>query len=72
MTLHDITSVEELHNYLLTAVQLGHATIPPYLTTPSSIHPNTHGPQLASARVKNRGRPDEPGGRTRSRAPAGS
>lgn len=43
MTLRDITSVTELHNYLHTAVQLEHATIPPYLTALYSIHPNTNG-----------------------------
>lgn len=43
MTLRDITSVEDLHNYLATAIQLEHATIPPYLTALYSIHPNTNG-----------------------------
>lgn len=43
MTLRDITSVSELHNYLATAVQLEHATIPPYLTALYSIHPSTNG-----------------------------
>lgn len=43
MTLRDITTVDELHNYLATAIQLEHATIPPYLTALYSIHPNTNG-----------------------------
>lgn len=43
MTLHDITSVEELHSYLATAIQLEHATIPPYLTALYTIRPSTNG-----------------------------
>ena len=32
MTLRRITTVEDLHAYLQVALQLEHATIPPYLT----------------------------------------
>jgi hypothetical protein len=37
-----ITSVDTLHSYLHSALQLEHATIPPYLTALYSIHPNTN------------------------------
>jgi hypothetical protein len=42
MPLQRITTVEALHNYLYAALQLEHATIPPYLTALYSIHPNTN------------------------------
>ena len=37
-----ITTVDELHTYLHAAMQLEHATIPPYLTALYSIHPGTN------------------------------
>ena len=37
-----ITTVDELHTYLYAAMQLEHATIPPYLTALYSIHPGTN------------------------------
>jgi hypothetical protein len=37
-----ITSVEELHRFLAAALQLEHATIPPYLVALYSIHPETN------------------------------
>ena len=37
-----ITTVDELHRYLIAAMQLEHATIPPYLTALYSIHPQTN------------------------------
>jgi hypothetical protein len=37
-----ITTVESLHEYLYAALQLEHATIPPYLTALYSIHPRTN------------------------------
>jgi len=37
-----ITTVESLHQYLHAALQLEHATIPPYLTALYSIHPGTN------------------------------
>ena len=37
-----ITTVEELQRYLYAAMQLEHATIPPYLTALYSIHPGTN------------------------------
>lgn len=42
MPLHRITTVDGLHRYLHAALQLEHATIPPYLTALYSIHPNTN------------------------------
>ena len=42
MGLRGITSVEELHLHLAAALQLEHATIPPYLTALYSIHPGTN------------------------------
>src|SRR4051795_1861325 len=42
MPLQRITTVETLHSYLYAALQLEHATIPPYLTALYSIHPNTN------------------------------
>lgn len=43
MALSRIDSVKELHNYLGAALQLEHATIPPYLTALYSIDPITNG-----------------------------
>jgi hypothetical protein len=43
MSLTRITSVAELHRHLYAAMQLEHATIPPYLTALYSIHPGTNG-----------------------------
>jgi hypothetical protein len=37
-----ITTIEELHHYLHLAMQLEHATIPPYLLALYSIHPGTN------------------------------
>ena len=37
-----IRTVEELHGYLHAAMQLEHATIPPYLTALYSMRPNTN------------------------------
>lgn len=37
-----ITTVKELHRYLYIAMQLEHATIPPYLVALYSIHPDTN------------------------------
>lgn len=51
MTLHRIDSVKELHNYLHAALQLEHATIPPYLTALYSIHPVTNGDASRIIRV---------------------
>ena len=42
MGLHRIASVEELHRHLHAALQLEHATIPPYLTALYSIRPGTN------------------------------
>ena len=43
MSLTRITSVEALHRHLHAALQLEHATIPPYLTALYSIHPGANG-----------------------------
>ena len=43
MSLTRITTVDELHRHLHAAMQLEHATIPPYLTALYSIHPGTNG-----------------------------
>ena len=43
MSLTRITSVGELHRHLHAALQLEHATIPPYLVALYSIHPGTNG-----------------------------
>ncbi|OEK07794.1 hypothetical protein A8C32_15000 [Flavivirga aquatica] len=40
--LHPIETVDDLKFYLYTAIQLEHATIPPYLTAMYSIHPGTN------------------------------
>jgi len=37
-----ITTLEQLHSYLYAALQLEHATIPPYLTALYSLHPETN------------------------------
>jgi hypothetical protein len=37
-----ITTIEQLHRYLYAALQLEHATIPPYLTGLYSLHPQTN------------------------------
>ncbi len=42
MALPRITDIETLHEYLYAALQLEHATIPPYLTALYSIHPGTN------------------------------
>ena len=42
MALHRITTVDTLHRYLYAALQLEHATIPPYLTALYSIRPGTN------------------------------
>jgi hypothetical protein len=42
VTLPHITTVESLHAYLYAALQLEHATIPPYLSALYSIHPGTN------------------------------
>lgn len=42
MSLHHITDVAGLHRHLQAAVQLEHATIPPYLTALYSIRPGTN------------------------------
>lgn len=42
MSLHRIADVAELHRHLQAAIQLEHATIPPYLTALYSIHPGTN------------------------------
>jgi hypothetical protein len=42
MPLRRITTVGDLHGYLSAALQLEHATIPPYLTALYSIHPDTN------------------------------
>lgn len=42
MGLHKITDIAGLHRHLHAALQLEHATIPPYLTALYSIHPGTN------------------------------
>src|SRR5215471_2275551 len=42
MALSRIKSVEDLHSYLYTAMQLEHATIPPYLTALYTIQPGSN------------------------------
>ena len=42
MTSPRINSLEDLYQYLHAAMQLEHATIPPYLTALYSMHPNTN------------------------------
>jgi hypothetical protein len=42
MSTPEITTIEKLHHYLHIAMQLEHATIPPYLLALYSIHPGTN------------------------------
>lgn len=51
MPLHRIETVEELHGYLHAALQLEHATIPPYLTALYSIHSGTNSDAFHIIRV---------------------
>ncbi len=51
MTLTRITTREELHEYLRAAMQLEHATIPPYLTALYSLHPGTNSDAFHVIRV---------------------
>ena len=51
MPLRRITSVEDLHAYLRAALQLEHATIPPYLTALYSIKPGTNSDAFHVIRV---------------------
>jgi Ferritin-like len=46
-----ITTIEELSDYLYAALQLEHATIPPYLTALYSLHPGTNRDALHLIRV---------------------
>jgi hypothetical protein len=46
-----IKSVQDLHGYLYAAMQLEHATIPPYLTALYSIHPGTNSDAFHVIRV---------------------
>lgn len=51
MTLRRITTVEDLHAYLQVALQLEHATIPPYLTALYSLHPTANADAFRVIRV---------------------
>jgi len=51
MTLRRIATVEDLHDYLHIAMQLEHATIPPYLTALYSMHPSTNADAYRVIRV---------------------
>lgn len=51
MALHTITTTAELHNYLHAAIQLEHATIPPYLTALYSLDPITNAEAFRVIRV---------------------
>lgn len=51
MALHRITTVDDLHQYLYAALQLEHATIPPYLTALYSIQPGTNSDAFHVIRV---------------------
>jgi hypothetical protein len=51
MPLHRITTVDDLHGYLHAALQLEHATIPPYLTALYSIHQGTNSDAFHVIRV---------------------
>jgi hypothetical protein len=51
MTLTRITSTADLHEYLHAAMQLEHATIPPYLTALYSIHPGSNSDAFHVIRV---------------------
>ena len=46
-----ITTIEELNDYLYAALQLEHATIPPYLTALYSLHPGSNPDALHLIRV---------------------
>ena len=46
-----ITTIDELHDYLYAALQLEHATIPPYLTALYSLHPGSNSDALHLIRV---------------------
>jgi hypothetical protein len=46
-----ITTIEELNDYLYAALQLEHATIPPYLTALYSLHPGSNSHALHVIRV---------------------
>jgi hypothetical protein len=46
-----ITTLEQLHTYLDAALQLEHATIPPYLTALYSLHPQSNGDARRILRV---------------------
>lgn len=51
MTLRHIATVEDLRAYLQVALQLEHATIPPYLTALYSLHPQTNADAVRVIRV---------------------
>jgi hypothetical protein len=51
MNLRRITTVEDLHQYLYVAMQLEHATIPPYLTALYSMHPTVNADAYRVIRV---------------------
>lgn len=51
MTLRHIATVDDLHDYLHVAIQLEHATIPPYLTALYSMHPSTNADAYRVIRV---------------------
>ena len=51
MSLYRITDIEELRRHLQAAVQLEHATIPPYLTALYSIQPGTNPDAYHALRV---------------------
>jgi len=51
MTLRHIATVDDLHDYLHVAIQLEHATIPPYLTALYSLHPSTNADAYRVIRV---------------------
>ena len=51
MTLRRIATVEDLQAYLQVALQLEHATIPPYLTALYSMHPSTNADAYRVIRV---------------------
>ena len=56
MCLTHITTREQLHQYLYAAMQLEHATIPPYLTALYSIRPGTNADALPRAAGRPRSR----------------
>jgi len=51
MSLHKIRDVESLHRHLYSALQLEHATIPPYLSALYSIKPGTNAEATHALRV---------------------